>query len=63
MESKVSQNGDISIEEMIEKLRKVNGEANSELLISDFLFAIFKHLGAQQPVMHLSFILFILHLS
>lgn len=29
MESKVSQNGDISIEEMIEKLRKVNGRGNT----------------------------------
>lgn len=38
MESKVSQNGDISIEEMIEKLRKVNTNRNLTYSIHNFSF-------------------------
>lgn len=51
MESKVSQNGDIGIEEMIEKLRKVNGnmqkkcscvQASYHLLFPyDLLYSLF----------------------
>lgn len=42
MESKVSQNGDISIEEMIEKLRKVSGDdltPQTDVLLADSFFS------------------------
>lgn len=66
MESKVSQNGDISIEEMIEKLRKVKemqvktrfSSPIMYLLFVQYLASVSKCSVVFQPVIHLSFIRF-----